>query len=451
MQRLLAPANWRWIASDSVLLVVGLVAIGTVADFGLRVLLAHTVEPAEFGDFAIAYGVLVLGGVVAVLGADRTTMRFLPGYIEAADHARVAGFVAMFAAAAVVVAIVLALLVVATHMAMDEEHEFFFHTAKGHPLLIAIWIIPFYALSRLTGGVMNSAKRPVLDAVARYYVLPGAVTVIILALLLAGADISPAEILIAYGMAFALAVVFGFTVLPGHVRCWHPERSFLPKLWLALSLPIMGREVVNKLAGYTGPFMLEWLGPEEAEVGFFSAAYSAGSLILIPSIAMAAIVLPRFGVIATGERNHDARQALFGRATGQLVLLAALFTAPLILFSAEALSLFGAEYVAAEGALIFIAIALSLSVTFCLAASFLQFTGHGKLVLAVFAASVLLDVALCAVLIPRYGLQGAAVSFLIRTVIAESVLLLLLWRLEGLVPFVNRTPRARARAVGARV
>jgi|GEM_PF-2995048 len=428
------------------MLIVALTAVGTVADYGVRVLLARVVDPTAYGDFAIAYAVMMLGGIAAILGADRTIMRFLPRYIAAADHARVSGFVAMFASAAILVAVLLGLLVVLTHLFLDFEGNVFFHTDRGHPMLYAIWIVPFYALSRFSGGLLNSARRPVLMTLARYYLLPVVVTAAILALVAAGVEVGPVAILLAYAGAFALAIVFNLAVMPAHVRYWHADRRVSPKIWLGLSLPVMGSEIVWKFAGYTAPFMLEWLGPEEADVGMFSASFSAGSLILIPFVAVSAIALPRLGLIAAGPESRADRQALFCRTTRQLLALAILFAAPLILFSREILSMFGEEYKAADTALIMTAVALCASAAFGIAASFLQFTGHVKLVLAVVAGATLLDVALCAVLIPGYGLNGAALSFMIRSLVLQAVLILLLWRLEGLVPFVRPAAPAPVRS-----
>jgi O-antigen/teichoic acid export membrane protein len=204
----------------------------------------------------------------------------------------------------------------------------------------------------------------------------------------------------------------------------------------------MAIELVWKVNGYTGAFMLELLGKVEADVGLFAASQMAGYLVMIPFLGVAAVVLPRLSPIAIGEEHHEARQALFGKTTRHLALLSCAVAVPLIVYRDAVLGMFGPEYYEASNVLLLIAISFLIICTFGIASPFLQFCGDERLVLGVVLCATVFDFLLAAMLIPYWGAEGAAVAFLARGVLVEATMLFLIWRLQGLVPFFTRVPAA---------
>lgn len=432
--------EWETIAADGAFLAIVITALGTLGDFGVQVLLAQSVSVAWYGDYSIAFAALMLGGIVAILGSDRTCMRFLPTYIEKGDAARISGFCLLYAGLALGVALAIVAIVAAVHYVLDTEGISFFDTRKGHPVLFAVWLIPFYAIYRLTPGVLSAAQRPLYATFNTRLGVPAVTAAAIVLIPLFGYKITPEAMLAAFALSYLLVSAASVALLPQDVSVWCRHRIYHPRLWLGISLPIMAGAFVWKLNGYSGTLMLEVIGKNEAQVGLFSAATNAGALALIPLAALTATILPRLGPIAQGAENHEKRQALYGRATRQLTLFTLIVAVPILLFREQVLGLFGSDYKTAGMVLAIVATTFLVTGAIGIATPFLQFCGFEKLILGVTVGSTLLDVVLCTFLVPRFEATGAATSFLIRGFLADGIAVYVLWRYQGLVPYLSRVP-----------
>jgi O-antigen/teichoic acid export membrane protein len=366
-------------------------------------------------------------------------MRFLPGYIDKSDQARISGFCVLHFGLAIGISLAIVAVAAIAHYALDTQGISFFDTSKGHPVLFAVWLIPFYALYRLAPGVLSAAGRPIHSTVATRLGVPGVTAVVIVLIPLAGFAITPEAMLGGFALAYFLVVVAAIVLLPKDVPVWCRRKVYDPKLWLGISIPIMVGQLVWKLNGYSGTLMLEIIGKDEAQVGLFSAATTAGALVMIPTTALAATILPRLGPIAQDETNHAARQKLYGQATRQLTFFTLLVALPILLFREQVLGLFGADYQSAGLVLMMVATTFFVTGSLGISAPFLQFCGFEKLVLYITVGSTLLDVVLCSVLVPNFQANGAALSFLIRGFLADGIALYVLWRYLGLMPFMTKS------------
>jgi O-antigen/teichoic acid export membrane protein len=431
--------EWETITSDGAVLAIVITAVGALGDFGVQILLARSVSVAWYGDYSIAYSVLILGGIVAILGSDRTCMRFLPGYIVKGDQARISGFCTLHVGLAIGVSLLIVGVTAIAHYALDTEGISFFDTSKGHPVLFAVWLIPFYAVYRLAPGVLSAAGRAIHSTVSTRLGVPGVTAAVIVLIPLAGYAITPEAMLGGFALAYFLVVLAVIAFLPKDVSLWSWRKAYDPRLWLGISIPIMVGQLVWKLNGYSGTLMLEIIGKDEAQVGLFSAATNAGALVMIPMTALVATILPRLGPIAQDDENHAARQKLYGQATRQLTFFTLLVALPVLLFREQVLGLFGADYQSAGLVLMMIATTFLVTGSLGISAPFLQFCGYEKLILCIIVGSTLLDVLLCSVLVPSFKANGAALSFLIRGILADGIALYVLWRYLGLVPFLTES------------
>jgi len=437
--------DWQQIAAQGTFLVILITALGTLGDFAVQALLARAVSVAWYGDFSIAYATLMLGGILVILGSERTCMRFLPTYIAAGDRERVSGFLILFSGMAIALSLVMVAVFAAVHYALDTKGVSFFDTRKGHPVLFAVWLVPFYALYRLAPGLLNAADWPVLSTAIYRFAVPLVTASAILSLPLLGYEITPEAMLAAFALSFLVVVLITVAVKPHSVAIWCRHKVYMPKLWLGISIPIMAGQFLWKLNGYSGTILLEVLGGNEAQVGLFSAAQNAGGLVWIPYVALLAIILPKLGPIAQGDEHQESRQALYGRATRQLTVFTLLVAVPILLLREQVLGLFGADFKTADAVLILVVVAALLTGCLGVSSQFLQFCGHERLVVLITLGSMLLDVVLCLYLVPRFEAVGAATSFLIRGLVAEALAIILLWRLTGLVPFASPAFLARLR------
>lgn len=437
------PGLGAWGLSDkpwnSVAFVTTLTIIGIFADYAVHALMARTVETEEYGDYAAAYAGMVIIGAVIMLGAERTATKFLPQYDKDGKRERIAGFILFFAVAAIVVGLAIGLAGLLAGLSFPFKGGDFFQSDAGHPILIGLWFVPAYALVRLFGGVLNAFGRPAWSAGVYRLGVPLLMAGLLALLLAVETDIRSVHLVLVFAAACAIGIVVAIAGLPRGTPLVGTRPHFMPKAWLAVSLPIMAVEILWKAGDHTGTLMLEVLSHDEKEVGLFAATQKAGYLIMTPYLATIAVVLPKLGLIAEGADNLPARQALYGKVTRQLAIWVSIAALPLVLFPSAILGLYGGDYAAAKWVLIVSAVAYVLTATFGIGAYFLQFCGHGRLGIYCILAGIAVYLLGCLALIGPFASMGAAVAFLVSAIVMEALLVYYIWSRIGLVPFLTRS------------
>jgi len=191
--------------------------------------------------------------------------------------------------------------------------------------------------------------------------------------------------------------------------------SRMPRVWLATSVPMMGVFLVTLALNQSDLYFLELLG-DEAEVGRYAAAATAAHFILLIQATVVGVIAPLLqpaldsgAEVARSTRRQGERLMLFGLAPA-----AALLT----LAARPILSLFGSGYTQAEPVLVFLVIGNCAWAIASLSTLWLQYTGRGQVVLVVTLATLALDSLLNALLIPRFGMRGAAIGTAITMCLA---------------------------------
>jgi O-antigen/teichoic acid export membrane protein len=145
---------------------------------------------------------------------------------------------------------------------------------------------------------------------------------------------------------------------------------------------------------------------DEVEVGKYAAAATAAHLVLLVQTTVIGLVAP----IAKRaiDQGGDEEKATYRRSQGLVVKLAIPVAVLLAVAADPVLALFGPQYRAAHTVLLLLTLG---NLTWALAAVpslWLQYRGRAHGVLAISIATLVVDSGLNLVLIPRYGMNGAA-------------------------------------------
>jgi O-antigen/teichoic acid export membrane protein len=212
---------------------------------------------------------------------------------------------------------------------------------------------------------------------------------------------------LAAGAAAALlAVALLFRSLPDAVRRAAPAgetpswaRSLLPMTLLTGAAAVSAQVPILMLGAMRGP---------EA-AGLMAVTKSLSDLAAVPTIALGTILAPLLGRLWAERDTAGLQRALtlFARKVSftalPLILVLLLFRQPL-------LQLFGAPFAAGAGALLILCLGQAASAVAGSNGLLLTMTGHERTVATVSVACLLANVGLCAVLIPPFGLEGAAAA-----------------------------------------
>ncbi|GLJ63017.1 hypothetical protein GCM10017576_31480 [Microbacterium barkeri] len=233
--------------------------------------------------------------------------------------------------------------------------------------------------------------------------------------------------------------------------------SGLPRRLRRYALPRVVSEFLSQLLIWLDVLIVGAIaGPAAAGVyGAATRIASAGSLV---DSAIRVVVSPVFSRLLH-RRDHTALADLFRAATTWLVLFSAPLYLLLAVFSPLALSLLGPSF--EEGAVALAALCLGSVVTFLAGSvhSVLLMSGRSGLAAANKAIAVTADVALLLVLVPLWGVTGAAVAWaaaclldaILATIQVHRVLALPLPLAAGVRPLLIALSTVGAAALGARL
>lgn len=392
-----------------VLIAVG----GFAADFAFNVGLTHLLPAHEFGDYRVAHAFAAFFGVAVLLGGDRAAPKALAGPLATGATGRAWEYIRFYLG----VGLALSTLVIAATWAACVLFHGKAELAGLHPIALLVVAVPLHASGAMASRGLQAAQYPIRASV------PWRVGAPLLVLGLIGlttwwrGGITLPEIV-------ALAVLT--VLIVGAWQWWQLWRLKLPRFdrdlearaprrWLATSVPMMGAFLVVLALNQSDLYFLEIFG-EEHEVGHYAAALTSAHFLLLIQTTVVGLMAP---LIQLGlEKGRESGERAYRR--GQRLMLAGLVPGAvgLALAARPVLSLFGGGYPAAVPVLELLVVGNLAWAVAALSTLWLQYTERGTVVVAIAAATLVVDSALNALLIPRFGMVGAAAGTAVTMVLA---------------------------------
>ncbi|MCB1057434.1 MAG: oligosaccharide flippase family protein [Acidobacteria bacterium] len=400
------------------LIAVGLA--GFFADYLFNVGLARVLPPHEYGDFRVAAAFAAFFGVAVLLGGDRAAPKALAGPLERGETARAWEYLRFYFELALGLWLVLAALT----WTASYLHVGHVDPKDHHAIAWVVLIVPFSAAGALVSRALQSAKRPVLASWPWRIGVPllSLVLLAVLAWIRQGRRILVQE---------AVLVAMASVVVVTAAQWWLLRRldlptlgrdpaSRTPRLWVTASMPMMGAFLVMLALNQSDLYFLELLG-EEHEVGHYAAAATSAHFLLIVQTALVGLVAPLTQPAL--ERGREAFESTF-RQSQRLMLSAVVPVAAVLWLGATPiLGLFGPSFVNAVPVLDLLTASNLAWAVAALSVLRLQYTGHGPWIIFIAFAALVADSLGNLLLIPTYGMQGAAASTLATTILAAAAVL----------------------------
>jgi O-antigen/teichoic acid export membrane protein len=214
----------------------------------------------------------------------------------------------------------------------------------------------------------------------------------------------------------------------------HAARDVAPAYqtssWVRSALPMMlisGMHVINHRID---AIMLGAMKEPEA-VGIYAAANRGAQLILLIQIAVNAALAPTIaGLHAAGKMER--LQRLITRSSRGVLIVSTSIALGLIFFGDGFLLLFGAEFVQAYPTLGILIAGCVVNAAAGAVGLLLMMTGHERDAAKGIGIGVVLSVALNAVLVPKWGVEGAATATSISMMARNILMVLLVYRRLGI-------------------
>ncbi len=379
--------------------------VSALLTLGLHVALARALGHENYSDYAYALTWLTVLALPGVLGMDTAAQRYVPSFQAVDDWPALRGFLRhstrMVLRSSIAIAAVCAIaLTIFTSKMRPELAQVFW---------LAILALPFTAMLLLGVAILRGLRKPVLAALPRLIVRPALLSIAILTLRwFVGEDLASRTGMLvdlaATASALVLAAVFIRGCRPQELRAC--EEDVRAKEWLGVALPMLGIALMQVLLRSTDTILIGFFHGT-ATSGPFSAANRIALLAAFGLMAVNAVLPPLIARHHVRGEHRDLQRlvTLAARVTFAFSVIAC---GGIVLLREPVLAAFGPEFGAASTALVIlcggqIVNALTGSVGFVL-----SMTGNHRLVLTTLILTTIGHAVLCLILIPTYGIEGAA-------------------------------------------
>lgn len=379
------------------------VASAGIAYFS-HVILARWLSLEQYGLFAAVWTWLLIAGGTFPLGFNVSVLSRLPRYLSAGDVSHALGLTVTALGLTLGLSAIVALVAIGlVEWRPDLVDE------KLAPLaILAVLCLPLLAVSEVNEGLaramgwMGSALVPAYIARPLFMLAAGGV------LLVSGVDLDAATV-----FACALLAAIATTVLQ---TAWIAFRLLRitglgpPRLavrtWLLVSLPMLVTEVSElMLASVDFLFVAAWVGTSEA--GLYFAAQRSIALVAFVNFAVGAAAASSVAD-ALSDRTRLSQEvrltatlAFWPSLAGALAIVAA---GPLLM------ALFGPQYKDGTSILAILAVGFVARSFVGPAELLLNVVGAARACAAILVGHLVLALVLNALLVPPFGIVGAALA-----------------------------------------
>jgi O-antigen/teichoic acid export membrane protein len=383
-----------------------------------QVLLARWMGRFEFGIYVYVWAWVGFLGALAPLGVAYSAQRFIPEYRARQDDAGLRGFLrggrllcfALGTAAGAVLAVAVILFAgrIAPYYLV--------------PFLIASLTLPIFAVSSAQDAIARAFDWIDLALVPGFIAHPLIVIAAMAAIHLSGAPVTALDALVAACAAFWL-VVLTQVVLLGRRLGREVEagaRRYDADVWLKTSLPMFLVDGFFILLTCVDVLVLQaFVGP--ADVAVYHAATKTLALISFVYYAVSAAAAHRFSQYhAAGESET---LATFVADTVRWTFWPSLALAiGLIIAGMPLLALFGPGFADGFPLMLVLVIGLMARASVGPAERLLSMQGEQRASAAIYAGTFAVNLVLCLLLIPHFGLIGAAAATA-TAIVCESIAL----------------------------
>ncbi|MBI1911527.1 MAG: flippase [Deltaproteobacteria bacterium] len=379
-------------------------ALGAVLAFAFNIRLTKLLGADDAGIYFLAITIVTIAGSMSCVGLDNTLLRFVAMNAAVDDWGTLKGAcrkgitIALFASVSLTLALFFSAGWISTEIFSKPELTWSLR-------MMSVAIVPMTVLT-LYAEMLKGLKR-IRDSNLVQGVGIWGLALVGLFVLNSGERIHTA--VWAYILAVVLTAVLAFSIwrlATSHIRC---ERvRFETSKLLNTCIPLFWVSLLSLLVSLTSTFILGIYGTK-AEIGIFGAASRTAFLISFILVAINSISAPKFAAL---YRLKDMK-ALGSTARNSAKLLTIL-SAPVlllfILFPSWVMGIYGAEFVAGGSVLIILAIGQFINVSTGSVGYLLIMSGNEKIMRNNLIAVTVLNVGLNFLLIPKYGMMGAAVA-----------------------------------------
>lgn len=407
-------------------LTVGLA--GTLFGLVLAVILARKLGPEGYGIYAYVFALVSLLAIPAQLGLPNLLIRETARAHVNAEWGLMRG---LWHWATLAVG-GFSVLLVAVALLLGGVFSEQFSSTQLATFVFGIMLVPLIALGNLRGAALRGLRYVVMGQLPETVLRPG---ILILLLLTAVLYISPAQLspeyvmglhVVAAAMSFIIGAFMLWKVRPiGIVE--EPKPVYTASVWFAAAWPLAllsGMQLINQ---NTDIIILGFFRSID-EVGIYKVSVTGASLVVFGLQAITMAVSPHFARLHS-QGDMKQLQRLVTQSSRVILMFSLPVVLLLVFFGDQVLFyVFGEKYISGGVPLAILAGGQLLSVFMGAVGVLLMMAGHERDVVRGVAIGAGVNVLLNFVLIPPFGMAGAATA----TAVSMFIWKFILWRVANI-------------------
>lgn len=396
----------KFITSSAIIFAGNVLGIGSL--FLTRLLTARHLNPSTYGLLVLGIAILNVVALISLLGLPRGLSQRLP------REEKKSVLIQSSLGPPLVISIAMSAVLI-----LGSDHLARFINEPGFDVVLSLLVIatPFFVLAQLVKGIFRGFEDSIGKVATENFLIQGLVLVFVGVAIMFGSGV--VGLSIAWAFALIIAALGSLMLLFKRIECLsvrdfvtpHPfhHRSVIRDL-LSFSLPLMISGLTARIINQADNLLIGYFLTSDA-VGIYDVAFILGTALQLPSTAFAFLLLPVLSDLhSKGERERIDR--IYKFTTKWIVLL----TLPVYLLfvthsTAVITFLFGAEYGNRSSlVLVLVASGFFSNLLLGLNGNALIAVDRPRIVMVSNFVSLLLNIILNVLLIPLYGITGAAAA-----------------------------------------
>ncbi len=407
----------------------GLNIAATGLFFFISVFLARLLGVADYGGYIYVMAWVGLLGVPAILGLSSLLTRAVAVYETQSAWGLMSGLLRWANRTVLVVSLGLALLAAGAAGILAE----YFEPQILLTFWLALFILPLRALMGLRLATMRGLHHVVTGQLPERIIQPLLLIAFVGgAYLFLGKGLNPPWVVgmsaIATGVAFLIGTLLLLKIIPQALKEASPV--YETRTWARSALPLLFISGVYVINNRTDILMLGAIQGTEL-VGLYNVANRGALLVVFVLLAVNAALGPTIASLyAKGDINRLQRVIT---KSARVIFFASLpIVVGLIIFGHWFLLIFGQEFTQGQAALTILSASQLVNAATGSVSLLLIMTGHERDVAVSVGISAMVNIILNAILIPLWGVEGAAAATASSRVIWNLLLVVLAYKRLGI-------------------
>ena len=388
-------------------------AIGLI----VTVVLTNVLGSTSYGLYSLGLVIIKITSMFARFGLNNAVVKYVSAYLSVGDKSRVRGVIIQSAFFSTLFGVFAGAIL----YILSGQIAFFFNKPNITPVLkIFSFGIPLLSLLPVLGGAARGCKNTKPEVVSTHIVTPLVNLLAIFVVYFLGYR------LLGVVWAYIAGFLAGNLILAAYILKLFPElkqRGLSPAFetgkLLSTSGPLMLIGVTIFFIHCTDTLMVAYFLPAE-KIGIYRVAVRIATLQMVFLTAFNSIFAP----IISDFHHRDEKEklhSLFKTVTRWGFSLALMVFIIIVVSPCEILRMFGGEFVSGQYSLIILSIGQLVSVGTGGVGIMLMMTGMEKLEFVNSVMTLIMNVVMNILLIPRFGIVGAAIATAFSIIIINFI------------------------------